>query len=144
MYVVIVQTQGDILVPEERKTSTEVGHAASFGHACYWSIGQCFRILQVKVAKAKHQFKVLVGRIVNARARIIILVVCWVDDDATCRDIETICVVALLFVAAYMRPIVLATKLVVVPNTLELGCELVFPARIGNINSSGSALVYYR
>lgn len=144
MYVVIVQAQGDILVPEEGKTSTKVGHAACLGHASYWSIGQCFRILQVKVAKAKHQFKVLVGRVVNARARIIILVACWVDDDATCRDIETICIVAILFVAAYMRPIVLAAKLVVVPNTLELGCELVFPACIGNINSSGSALVYCR
>ncbi len=144
MYVMIVQAQRDILVPEERKTSTKVGHATSLGHASYWSIGQCFCILQVQIPKAKHQFKVLVGRIVNARARIVILVVCWVDDDATCRDIETICVVALLFVAAYMRPIVLATKLVVVPNTLELGCELVFPARIGNINSSGSALVYCR
>ena len=144
MYVMIVQTQGDILVPEERKTSTEVRHAACFGHACYWSIGQCFRILQVKAAKAKHQFKVLVGRIVNARARIVILVVCWVDDDAACRNVETICVVALLVVAAYMRPIVLATKLVVVPNTLELGCELVLPTRIGTINSGGGALVYCR
>ena len=124
----IVQAQGDIFVPEERKTSTKVGHATSFGHASYWSIGQCFRIFQVKVAKAKHQFKVLVGRIVNARARIVILVVCRVDDDATCRNVETICIVAFVFVAADMRPIVLAAKLVVVPNALELGCELVFPS----------------
>ena len=102
IHKVVVQTEGDILVEEVGKPRAEVTHATSFRKINTWQTGSngCLvlgvgiTVVEVEETIAEHEFQIVVVGVVNTGAGIVVLVIARIDNDTTCRNIETVGVVA--------------------------------------------------